>query len=157
MAAQNLYLSLVKPRLDDIRQWRSDGATLNQVAAQLGVSSNSLYKYSQKYPDLQQALDDGMRGQIEALAGALFVLATGQAVKEVQEVEIVKDKNGNIKEQHERKRREKLPPDKGAALNLLSNLTLKLRDGTLDHWLVDPDSWDARMKELEQRKKESEW
>ena len=157
MAAKNLYPELVKPRLDEIRDMRAGGATQNQIAAQLGISPNSLYKYALKYPELQEALDDGLKGQIEALAGALFILATGQAVRETQEVEIIKDKNGNIREQHEKKRREKIPPDKGAALNLLSNLTMKMRDGSLDHWLTDADQWDAKMKEIEQKNNFNNW
>lgn len=156
MAANNAYKKKVEPRLKDIVLWRGEGATQVQIAAKLGIHINTLYKYAEIYPDLKAALDDGRKIQAEALIGKLYELAMGKAKTKTKETITRTDKDGNISIEVSEKE-QTVPPDKGAALNLLSNLTLWQRDGKLDHWLQDPDAWDARMKELEYKKQQDAW
>ena len=158
MAAGNkrTYEIQVKPRLGEIKLLRGEGATLVQIANKLGINPNTLYKYAAKYPELQEVLDEGRKIQTEALIGKLYELAMGKAKIKTKEVITKTDKDGNVSVEVTEKTQD-VSPDKGAALNLLANLTLWQRDGKLDHWLTDPDSWDARMKELEHKKEQDTW
>ena len=66
------------------------------------------------------------------------------------------DKDGNVSVEVSEKE-SAIAPDKSAALNLRANLTIWQRDGHLDHWLTDPDAWDAQMRELEYKKQQDTW
>jgi hypothetical protein len=152
----NSYEKKVKPRLKDIIVWRGEGATQNQIAGKLGLHVSTLYKYAELYPELADALSTGRKMQTEALVGKLYELAMGQAKTKTKETITRTDKDGNISIEVSEKE-STIAPDKGAALNLLANLTLWQRDGYLDHWLTDPDAWDARMKELAHKKEQDAW
>lgn len=156
MGSSNTYKLKVAPRLAEIQLWRGEGATQVQIANRLGINPNTLYKYAVKYPELQKALDDGRKIQTEALIGKLYELAMGKAKTKTKETVTRTDKDGNVTIEVSEKIQD-IAPDKGAALNLLSNLTLWQRDGNLDHWLTDPDAWDARMKELAYKKEQNSW
>lgn len=156
MGSANTYKNKVEPRLTEIQLMRGNGATQVQIADRLGINVNTLYKYAQKYPELKNALDDGRKIQTEALIGKLYELAMGKAKTKTKEVVTKTDKDGNVSVEVTEKTQD-VAPDKGAALNLLANLTLWQRDGQLDHWLTDPDAWDARMKELAHKKEQDSW
>lgn len=156
MAAPNKYRKIVEPKLEEIRLMRGNGATQVQIANHFGINVNTLYKYIETYPQLKAVMDDGRKIQAETLIGKLYEMATGQVKTKTKEVITRTDKDGNVSVEVTEKTQD-VAPDKGAALNLLANLTLWQRDGRLDHWLTDPDAWDARMKELEHKKQQDAW
>lgn len=151
--AKNLYLTKGKPNLGKVREMRGCGATQVQISAYLGVNVNTVYKWCLLYPEFKQAMDDGLQIQIDNLQGKLYQIAMGGIkTKKTERVQRV-DKDGNVSIENT-ETEEESKPDKGAILNLLANHTLASRR---DHWLTDPDSYDARMKELEHKKEQDSW
>lgn len=71
------YKRLVAHRLDEVAEWVSDGVTLKQVAANLGINHDTLYEYVHRYPDFADAIARGRKRDADNLAGILHQRATG--------------------------------------------------------------------------------
>lgn len=71
------YKSHVKPRLDEVAQWVSDGVTYKQIAQNLGVADSSWYEYIAKHSELSDAIARGRKRDADTLAGILHQRASG--------------------------------------------------------------------------------
>lgn len=77
------YEELVEPRLDEIKKWSEEGATIKEIAEALGVSYSGLRAYRKKYPALDGALlCSSLIPNMEAL-GSFFKRVTGYEYEEV--------------------------------------------------------------------------
>ncbi len=67
----NSKIDDVLKRLDDIRKWKSNGATDEQIAAALGITRTSLYRYKKINCDICNALKKGTEDLVLELRGEL--------------------------------------------------------------------------------------
>lgn len=58
----NNYINFVKPRLKEVTELKSKGATDEEIASKLGVSPRSFRRYKKDYPDLREAIKEGKIG-----------------------------------------------------------------------------------------------
>lgn len=58
MAKMSKYEAVVKPKLDEIKEARANGASFDDLAKALGVGRTSLYKWMDVYEDFKQAMDE---------------------------------------------------------------------------------------------------
>lgn len=78
----SLYESLVEPRLNDIKKWSGEGATIKEIAEKIGVSYSGLKKYKKDHPELEAAFLENRGIADDKVLGAFFRKATGYETKE---------------------------------------------------------------------------
>lgn len=132
------YETHVEPFLDQIPEWYKT-MTARQIAAKLGVSKTSLYRYAAKYPELEKALAGAKAGLVEDLKNSIKKRAIGYSWDEVQTTETF-DEEGNSTGRTVKTTTKHVPPDLGSAHLLLKNL--------------DPEWHDADQVTIKQREKE---
>lgn len=152
MARNSKYETLVKPRLDEIRDWVTD-YTEEQIAKKLGISRNSLTNYKNEHPELKAAIEEGKSKLIKELKDTLKKKAKGFTYKETKK-SIRKLADGTEQvfiEEYEKYAQ----PDTGAIHLLLKNLdpewtnddkiTIKLKKEQLEiaKTKAEADSWTA--------------
>ncbi len=79
----NLYNSHVKPRLLEVEEWYSKGATDAEVARNLSVGLSNYYRYKARFRYLREAVKRGSDVATDAVEAALFKRAMGYTVEEV--------------------------------------------------------------------------
>ena len=136
------YTTNIQPNLDKIPAWYKT-MTVRQIAAKLGVSKTTLYKYAKAHPELAAALDNGKEGLVDDLKSALKKRALGYTYEEITTKETESDRNGY--EVVTTTKRLHLPPDPASIHMLLKNLDAD--------WHND-DAATLRMKERELEIKE---
>lgn len=143
----SVYEVKVKPRLDEVYEWRAGGATLGQIASKLGVSLTGLINMRSREPDLLTVLDAGKKLQIDSMVGSLYALATGQARQVETITKTVSGPQGTTIETTTKEIQ--LPPDRSAAINLLANLSMWQRGVDDGIWHDSPDSYQVQKMALE--------
>lgn len=86
------YESHVKPKLATITAWARKGLTKTEIAENLHVALSSFMEYQNKYPELSEALKDGIDDAISHVENAMFKAALGH---EYEETKIVYDVDEN--------------------------------------------------------------
>lgn len=130
-------------RLDELEDWARQGATNEIIAKKLGITRQTLWKYTNDNVDIFNAIKRGREDLTIELRSALIKKAIGY---EYEEREYYTDDNG-------KKRMKKVVkyshPDVAAI-----NLALKNYDR--DNWANDPQMLELRKQEVELRKKQIE-
>lgn len=134
------YETHVEPYLDQIPAWYK-AMTVRQIAAKLGISKTTLYKYASQHPELEQALQGGKDSLVDDLKNSIKRRAFGYTWDEVQTTTTY-DEDGNETGKTVKTTTKHVPPDLGSAHLLLKNL--------------DPEWHDADKKTLAQRERELE-
>lgn len=110
------YEELVEPRLEEIKKWSEEGATIKEIAEALGVSYSGLRSYRKKHPALDGALlCNTLIPNLEAL-GSFFKRVKGY---EYEEVTRELDENGKLVVT--KKVKKSVPPDVEAGKFWLKN------------------------------------
>ena len=138
------YETHVEPRLKEIEEWVSNGATDEEVAKALGVGLRTLNEYKTKYAPLSQAFARARSRVVVQIKEALLKKALGFTYEEEKRVG-KKDKNGEnivLVEKYTRY----CPPSETAAAMLLRNYDEEWRD---------TDSATARLKQQAQELKKA--
>lgn len=68
MARPSKYESHVAPRLDEVADWARNGATNKEIAANLGISIDSLCEYKKEFSEFSEVLKktrDFVDGKVE--------------------------------------------------------------------------------------------
>lgn len=141
------YNEYVKPRLDDIRQWKKTGATDENICKALRISKSTFYKYAQEFPEFSDAIKGGTAEYCFDLRGNLAKLAEKHKLETVKQY-IKEDEDGNKSIYTEITTRE-VDADV-AAINLL------LKNLDRDNWANDPQNLDLRKQEIELRRRIAE-
>lgn len=81
--AKSKYLTHVEPKLKLIECWARDGLTDEQIANNLGVSRNTLYKYKDEHIELFEHLKKGKELVDYEVENALLKRALGYNYEEV--------------------------------------------------------------------------
>lgn len=119
MGRPDVYATHVQPYLDQIPAWYKT-MTVRQIAAKLGISKTTLYKYANEYEELAAALKGGKDGLVDELKNVLRKRAFGFSYDEVTVRETDSDKNGYERVTTTVTRY--VPPDLGSIHLLLKNL-----------------------------------
>ena len=143
----NKYTELVKPRLNEVREWLEAGATEKEVCENLGVTEQSWCSYKKDHTELFELVKDAKRKPVQQIKAALFKLATGFHYTET--VTSMTDKGTQITTYNRYS-----PPNTTAALILLKHWDKK-DDGSVK-WTSDPATYDLKCKEFELKKEQIE-
>lgn len=82
--------------LQEIEDYAKEGCTLQQIASRLMVHSDTLYRWSKKYPEVEAVLKEGMRVADDRVEQSLYDLCFPHDEKEII---IEKDANNQIVKQ----------------------------------------------------------
>lgn len=71
------YHSLVQPRLKSVLAWRRTGATNDQVAHNLGITTRALNQYLKLFPEFRKVMSFGKLDAIAQVTNMAFLRASG--------------------------------------------------------------------------------
>jgi hypothetical protein len=115
--AKGKYREWLKPEnLLRITNWAANGLTYAEMAQSMGIGERTLYEWIDKYPQISQAIKEGLSLSCQAVENALFRRASGQCV--VTETTECTNANGEVTTKVVTR---KLPPDTGALVFFLKN------------------------------------
>ena len=144
---------IIKDNLDRIEKWVAAGLSMKEVAANLGISERTLYKYKANDEQFMQCVKKGRQVAVEILENTMFKSATGftQTVKKLEKVKRSTYKDGKkLKEWEELVEYEDeiyFKPDITAGIFLLKNWS---------NYLDNPKLMELRQQEIELQKKKIE-
>ena len=141
---KSAYDTIIKPRFDDVLKWLRNGATEKQIIQNLGINSDTFYKYKKEMPEFSEHLKKGKESLVEQLRGALIKKALGFEYKESKR--IINFEDGNEIIVHTEEYTKQALPDVAAA-----NLLLKNYDK--ENWSNDPRNDELKRDEFELKKK----
>ena len=110
---------LTKDGLLQITGWARNGLNNNQIANNIGISRDTLYKWMRSYPQIEEALKEGRRPLDVEIENALIKKALGFTDEE-ETTEIKQFPDGK-QEVHKRVTKKVYPPDTGAIAFYLKN------------------------------------
>lgn len=140
---KGLYETHIEPRLEEIRKWRKDGATVENMCDVLGISKTTFHKYLDEKPEFANAYKKGKAELIIDLRGELARIARKHTV-ETKKQYIKEDKETGNKTQYTEILTKEVDGDVAAINLLLKNLD--------ENWSNDPQNLALRKQELELRK-----
>lgn len=135
------YETHVAPYLKQIPAWYKT-MSVRQIAAKLGVSKTTLYKYAKEHPELSAALEDSKVKLVDDLRNSIKKRALGYSYTEVTQEKALSEVTGELVVVKEKRVTKHVPADLGSAHLLLKNL--------------DPTWHDADQTTIKQREKELE-
>lgn len=110
--------------LDQIINWAAKGCTNTDIAKNMGIERQTLYKWMDKYGDIKDAIKKGRKLSVNAIENKFFQTAFGgvEEVTEIVEEVTIVDKDG---QEHRvintRTTTRKLPPNVTAQIFYLKN------------------------------------
>lgn len=142
------YETHIKNRLEEIREWRKVGGTVENICGVLDISPATWHEYAKKHPEFSDAIKKGqdefcldLRGELAKLCKKHTLETKKQYIKhdmetghEIKYTEItIKEVDADI-----------------AAINLL------LKNLDRENWSNDPQNLELRKQELELRRQIAE-
>lgn len=82
--------------LEEIKEYALSGCTMEQIAHRLLISKSALYKWSKKYPELEEVINEGKQVADDRVEQSLYDLCFDH---DVREITVEKDENGNVVKQ----------------------------------------------------------
>lgn len=76
------YENLVKPRIEEIKQWIQNGYTQKQISKSLGIAYQTFSEYLSKYPEFKEAVMGARAGSICEVRSTLLKRALGYDYEE---------------------------------------------------------------------------
>lgn len=138
MGRHDKYSDLVKPRLEEVKEWAKSGATNAEISAALGISQSTFDRYMASFEDFKGTVNEGRMAGVPVVKAALFKLAVGYDYDE-KEINQTTDENGELK-QTIKILKKKRHPDLNACIIYLRNYDPDYRD---------KDQWEIKFKEAE--------
>lgn len=150
---KNKYHTHILPYLQEIKFWIRSGMTENSIAAKLGVSHDTWYRYKKEHSEFFDAVKQGHEKTNALVFDKLLQRIQGM---EVKEEEFRTDEEGNIIER--KIKRKELPPDVAAIQFYLRNRIPELfntaekqeisHSGGVDFKNVSTEELQERLKKL---------
>ena len=134
---------LTKEGLTLIEGWARDGLIDEQIAANIGITTTTLYDWKKKYADFSDALKKGKETSDYEVENALFKSATGYEYEERKEVQEVVD--GVMRKRVEVTRKQ-VPPNATSAIFWLKN---RKPDKWRNKQEIEVNKLQAEIKKLE--------
>ena len=142
------YDTNVKPHLEQIREWRKVGATVENICDVLNIGKSTWNEYERKYPEFSDAIKKGTTEFCLDLRGELAKLAKRHTLESKKQY-IKQDMETGHKTQYTEILTKEVDADI-AAINLL------LKNLDKDNWSNDPQNLELRKQELELRRQIAE-
>lgn len=140
------YKDRIKPRFQEIAEWKAKGLTERQIAKNLGVSYSTFNKYKSLKKEFSDLLLTSAQPLVNELRGALVKKALGYKYTE-KKTYYKTDANGNVTMEYSETVEKEQAPDTGAIHLLLKNLD-RNEDGSCN-WSND---WNAEHRKEEELK-----
>ncbi len=142
---KSAYETVIEPRLEDIKKWRKNGATVEQICQVLDISETTFYKYLNEKTEFAKAFRETATFElIQDLKGELVRLSFKHKL-ETKKQYIRKDLESGHETQYTEIITKEVDGDRVAINLLLQNLDK-------DNWSNDPAHVELRRQELELRK-----
>lgn len=142
---------IIEANLDNIEKWTSNGLTMKQIAANLGISDRTLYRHKlSEGSHLSQSIKNGRQVAVEQLENSMYNSALGyeRTVRKHVKVKHCIYDNGKKAEEWEEmvevEDTQYYPPDTTAGIFLLKNW---------GNYMNEPRAMEYRKKELELQEK----
>lgn len=161
------YLTEVKPRFDEIKEWLKIGATDKEIAENLGVNKATICDYKKRFPEFNELIKNGRKVPVQAIKAALYNRATGFMYSEKKTVveyeewkpevkEVLEQIGFNVADVGQRKLVRVETYDKYALPDPASAMILLKHWDQENEWTQDPATLKIRKEELELKKKQVE-
>lgn len=149
---KSAFDTIIKPNLENIKQWTKDGLTDAEIIKKLGINKSTYYRYKSDNKELKDCVKDGRSEAVEKLEKTMFQSAMGgkETVKKSMKVKKIKYKDGKKELEYETMEpyEEEIytPPNVTAAIFLLK------------HWAKDkgytndPQTLELKREEFEHQK-----
>ena len=126
MARRKSYENIVAPRLEQIRDWRRNGAKIDWIAEQLGINRSTFFRWIKDNKDLEDVLKEAesnfyLTAKLTAENTLLNKIQDRMEVAE-ETVEQWKDETGKVIKQHVIKRKRLIHADTTAVIFALKTL-----------------------------------
>lgn len=140
---KNVYDTHIAPRLNDIKNWRKVGATVENMCDALNISTTTFYKYLEEKEEFADAYKKGTFELVMDLRGELARIAFKHTLETKKQYIKQDEVTGNTTKYTEITTKE-VDGDIAAINLLLKNLDKE--------WSNDPQNLALRKQELELRK-----
>ena len=67
MARPNKYNDVILPRINEVKQWISEGLTDREIVANLGISESTWFKYKQKVSEFSETIKECRKPKVKGL------------------------------------------------------------------------------------------
>ncbi len=108
-------------KLEVIEGWARDGLTDEQIAHNMGISHDTLYKYKKRYPEFAEALKKGKEVIDRKVENALLKRALGYKYDEVKKEAILNKDTGEYEMVVTEIKTKEVKPDTTAQIFWLKN------------------------------------
>ncbi len=153
------YETDVKPHIADIKKAVEAGATLDEVAAALGIAKSTLCKYKNEYTELNDAFARGREKVVFEIKAALLKKALGYEYKEKKTVAKTSEEGAPVIVAVEEYQKHQAPSETAANM-LLRNYDKEWRDNdkttsnlkqqkfNLEKAIAEANNFDLDVKEV---------
>ena len=119
--ATGKYKEWLEPdKLILLQGWRRDGLSYEQIASNIGISTQTFNDWVWKYKEIKEAVKKGEEVCVYEVENALYKAAIGYDVTETDQTETLNEATGDkVVTKHARKRH--IPPSIGAICFILKN------------------------------------
>lgn len=118
--ATGKYKEWLEPdKLILLQGWRRDGLSYEQIAANIGISTQTFNDWVWKYKEIKDAVKKGEEVCVYEVENALYKAAVGYDVTETDQTETVYPDGTKVVNKHAKKRH--IPPSVGAICFILKN------------------------------------
>ena len=121
------YETHVKPHLEEIKKYISEGATEKDIIDWLDIASSTFYEHKNKYPELRESLNRPKKESVMQVKNALLKRALGYTYQEKKQY-LTKDKETGKETLRVETFEKHCPPDVGAIAMFLRNNDEEFRD-----------------------------
>ncbi|PTK30815.1 transposase [Staphylococcus hominis] len=120
---------LSEEKLNQIKSWKGEGISHEQLAERIGINRTTLYSWISKYPEIAQAVKEGQERTVQYIENALMRKINGYTLHDTKRYKTT-DKDGNVVERIEVTEKE-VGPDTTAII-----FALKTKD---------PERWNEKI------------
>lgn len=117
-------------KLNQIKSWKGEGISHEELANRIGINRTTLYSWIQRCPEIKDAIKQGQERTVQYIENALMKKINGYTLRDTKRYKTT-DKDGNIVERIEVTEKE-VGPDTSAIIYALK--------------VKDPDRWNEKIR-----------
>lgn len=117
-------------KLNQIKSWKGEGISHEELANRIGINRTTLYSWIQRCPEIEDAIKQGQQRTVQYIENSLMKKINGYTLRDTKRYKTT-DKDGNIVERIEVTEKE-VGPDTSAIIYALK--------------VKDPDRWNEKIR-----------
>lgn len=117
-------------KLNQIKSWKGEGISNEELANRIGINRTTLYSWIQRCPEIKDAIKQGQERTVQYIENALMKKINGYTLRDTKRYKTT-DKDGNVVERIEVTEKE-IGPDTTAIIYALK--------------VKDPDRWNEKIR-----------